>query len=79
MDSWIFIFSAALMTSGIGLSLNSTVCGGAIFLCIVFYGLSKVLIYMFLGQSPLLPPRSDLPLTPFIIYSRTCLYRPCRS
>lgn len=52
-DSWVFIFSSALMTSGIGLSLNSTICGGAIFLCIVFYGLSKVLIYMFLGEPPL--------------------------
>lgn len=58
IDSWVFIFSAALMTSGIGLSLNSTICGGAIFLCIVFYGLSKVLIYMFLGDLPFKLPDS---------------------
>jgi hypothetical protein len=50
IDSWVFVFSSALMTSGIGLSLNSTICGAAIFLCIIFYGLSKVLIYMFLAE-----------------------------
>jgi hypothetical protein len=49
MDSWVFIFSAALMISGIGLSFNDATCRGAIFLCIVFYASSKVLIYGFLG------------------------------
>ncbi len=57
IDSWIFVFSSALMISGIGLSLNPETCQGAIFLCIVFYASSKVLVYTFLGRfsSPTLP------------------------
>jgi hypothetical protein len=50
IDSWIFIFSSALMISGVGLSFNQETCRGAIFLCIVFYASSKVLVYIFLGQ-----------------------------
>jgi len=49
IDSWIFIFSSALMISGVGLSFSQETCRGAIFLCIVFYASSKVLVYSFLG------------------------------
>ena len=52
IDSWIFIFSSAVVTLGIGLSLNFTICNAAKNLCGAFYALSKFLIYMFLGQSP---------------------------
>ena len=38
------------MISGIGLSLSPSSCRGAIFLCIVFYATSKVLVYTFLGR-----------------------------
>ena len=62
IDSWIFIFSSALMTSGIGLSLSSTVCEVATSLCGAFYALSKVLIYMFLGQSPVFLLVPDRPI-----------------
>lgn len=40
------------MISGVGLSFNQATCRGAIFLCIVFYASSKVLVYTFLGQFP---------------------------
>ena len=46
------MFSSALITSGLGLSLNSIVCTSAMALCGAFYGLSKIIIYIFLGQSP---------------------------
>jgi hypothetical protein len=49
-DSWLFLFSAGLLISGIGLSLNSVACSAGIFLCIVLYAISKLLIYWFLGM-----------------------------
>jgi hypothetical protein len=36
---------------GVGLETNYTVCSVAIYLCIVFYASSKVLIYFFLSTS----------------------------
>lgn len=35
---------------GIGLDRDSAVCSAAYHLCIVFYGTSKFLIYIFLGK-----------------------------
>jgi hypothetical protein len=49
-DSWLFLFSAGLLISGIGLSLNEHACSAGIFLCIFLYAFSKLLIYWFLGE-----------------------------
>jgi hypothetical protein len=49
-DSWLFLFSAGLLISGVGLSLNEHACSAGIFLCIFLYALSKLLIYWFLGE-----------------------------
>jgi hypothetical protein len=38
------------LISGVGLSLNSSACSAGIFLCIVLYAISKLLIYWFLGM-----------------------------
>ncbi|KAG8842925.1 hypothetical protein FRC20_004143, partial [Serendipita sp. 405] len=48
IDSWLFIFSAGLLISGVGLAFNSHSCSAGIFLCIVLYVTTKLLIYWFL-------------------------------
>ncbi|KAG8811059.1 hypothetical protein FRC19_004121 [Serendipita sp. 401] len=49
-DSWLFIFSAGLLISGNGLSLNSAACSAGIYLCILLYATTKLLIYWFLVE-----------------------------
>ncbi|KAJ7289383.1 hypothetical protein C8J57DRAFT_1277544 [Mycena rebaudengoi] len=48
LDSYLFIFSSGLLIFGVGLQYNSQACSAGIFLCIVFYGSSKIMIYAFL-------------------------------
>lgn len=48
LDSWLFVFIAAVLVNGIGLSLNASACTMGIVLCIVFYCASKLFIYLFL-------------------------------
>lgn len=50
IDSWFFLFAAGLLISGIGMSLNARSCEAGIFLCIVLYAISKILIYWFLVE-----------------------------
>ncbi|UPX12456.1 uncharacterized protein EKO05_0003002 [Ascochyta rabiei] len=45
----VFVFSAAVVESGLGLS-SLKVCRGAVLLCLSFYMLSKVLMYLFLVE-----------------------------
>ncbi|KAF9041095.1 hypothetical protein BDZ89DRAFT_1128940 [Hymenopellis radicata] len=48
LDSWAFLFSSGIITFGVGLSTNATSCAVAIYICLFFYGTSKLLIYCFL-------------------------------
>jgi len=48
IDSWLFIFSSGILTLGIGLEKNDESCFTGILLCIIFYGTSKLFIYVFL-------------------------------
>ncbi|PVF91915.1 hypothetical protein CPB86DRAFT_820087 [Serendipita vermifera] len=50
IDSWLFVFSGGIVVSGIGMSLNIEACLSGIYLCIVFYATSKILIYIFLAD-----------------------------
>jgi len=49
-DSWLFIFFTGVLVNGVGLSFSHSTCAIAIYACIGFYGLSKVLIYGFLVE-----------------------------
>jgi len=49
-DSWLFIFFTGVLVNGVGLSFSHRVCALAIYTCISFYGLTKVLIYGFLVE-----------------------------
>ncbi|KAJ3993606.1 hypothetical protein F5050DRAFT_1780632 [Lentinula boryana] len=50
VDSWLFVFFTGLLSSGIGLSWSHTSCTLAIYSCISFYVISKILIYAFLSE-----------------------------
>ncbi|KAF9259949.1 hypothetical protein L218DRAFT_824495, partial [Marasmius fiardii PR-910] len=44
-DSWCYLFTSGVLIFAIGLETNPRVCTAAIYLCITFYGTSKVLVY----------------------------------
>ncbi|KAF5360029.1 hypothetical protein D9758_007589 [Tetrapyrgos nigripes] len=48
LDSWLFLFSSGLVTFGIGLETSLSACMTGIFLCIIFYASTKLLLYIFL-------------------------------
>ncbi|KAJ3794878.1 hypothetical protein GGU11DRAFT_841392, partial [Lentinula aff. detonsa] len=48
--SWLFVFFSGLLSSGIGFSTSYTTCSLAIYTCISFYAISKILIYAFLSE-----------------------------
>ncbi|KAJ6518000.1 hypothetical protein C8R47DRAFT_1205086 [Mycena vitilis] len=50
LDSYLFLFSTALLMFGVGLQMNKTACAAGIYLCVLFYSSSKVLIYAFLTE-----------------------------
>ncbi|PVF94736.1 hypothetical protein CPB86DRAFT_739896, partial [Serendipita vermifera] len=50
LDSWVFIFWGGLVATGIGMSRNPKACLTGIYLCVSFYGSSKVLTYIFLSD-----------------------------
>jgi len=50
IDSWLFIFSSGLLILGFGLERNDVSCSMGILLCILFYGTSKLFIYIFLSE-----------------------------
>ncbi|KAF9262736.1 hypothetical protein L218DRAFT_1000306 [Marasmius fiardii PR-910] len=49
-DSWCYLFTSGVLIFAIGLETNPHVCTAAIYLCITFYGSSKVLVYCFLVE-----------------------------
>jgi hypothetical protein len=50
LDSWLFVFFTGVLVNGVGLSSSPHTCALAIYACISFYVLSKVLIYGFLVE-----------------------------
>jgi len=48
LDSWLFLFTSGVLIFGIGLDRSSIVCSFSIYVCIAFYGTSKLFIYCFL-------------------------------
>ncbi|KAJ7890457.1 hypothetical protein B0H14DRAFT_2497089 [Mycena olivaceomarginata] len=48
LDSWLFLFASGILIFGVGLETHQAVCSAGIYLCIVFYASSKLLIYTFL-------------------------------
>ncbi|KAJ6581571.1 hypothetical protein B0H19DRAFT_512771 [Mycena capillaripes] len=48
LDSWLFLFASGILIFGVGLETHKTGCSAGIYLCIVFYSSSKLLIYAFL-------------------------------
>ncbi|KAJ7692269.1 hypothetical protein B0H17DRAFT_891306, partial [Mycena rosella] len=50
LDSYLFLFATGILIFGVGLQLNATACAAGIYLCILFYTTSKLLIYSFLTE-----------------------------
>ncbi|KAJ7153840.1 hypothetical protein C8R46DRAFT_1268388 [Mycena filopes] len=51
LDSYLFILSAGLVLFGVGLQHDSGIaCSAGIYLCVVFYASSKILIYSYLTE-----------------------------
>ncbi|KAJ7116060.1 hypothetical protein C8R44DRAFT_794047 [Mycena epipterygia] len=48
LDSWLFLFTGGVLIFGVGLETREAGCSAGIYLCIVFYSSSKLLIYAFL-------------------------------
>ncbi|KAF9078373.1 hypothetical protein BDP27DRAFT_1309489 [Rhodocollybia butyracea] len=48
VDSWLFLFTSCILVFGIGLESKELVCAMGIYICIIFYATSKILIYSFL-------------------------------
>ncbi|KAG8962745.1 hypothetical protein FRC03_003840 [Tulasnella sp. 419] len=50
VTSWAFLYTAGVLISGAGMSLNQTTCELGILSCIILYATTKILIYMFLME-----------------------------
>lgn len=73
IDSYLFLFTTGVLILGIGMATSQVACSLGIYLCIVFYGTSKLFIYLFLSKSHL---PSDIMIVVLLVYfSRTCLRR----
>lgn len=48
LDSWLYLFTCGILIFGVGLEHGATICSLSIYLCIAFYGISKLFIYCFL-------------------------------
>lgn len=73
IDSYLFLFTTGVLILGIGMATSTAACSLGIYLCIVFYGTSKLFIYLFLSKL-------YLPLAMRIVMllaysSRTCVRR----
>ena len=53
LDSYLFLFTAGVLILGVGMAASASACSLGIYLCIVFYGTSKIFIYLFLSEFPL--------------------------
>ncbi|KAF5384028.1 hypothetical protein D9757_006945 [Collybiopsis confluens] len=50
LDSWLFLFASGILVFGIGMESKDVVCAAGIYLCVLFYATSKLLIYFFLVE-----------------------------
>lgn len=50
VDSYLFLFTTGVLILGIGMATSTAACSLGIYLCIVFYGTSKLFIYLFLSK-----------------------------
>ncbi|KAJ6517538.1 hypothetical protein C8R47DRAFT_256166 [Mycena vitilis] len=50
LDSYLFVFTAGMLMFGVGMQMNRTACWAGIYICVLFYAQSKVLIYAFLTE-----------------------------
>ena len=50
LDSYFFLFTAGILILGVGMTTSAAACSLGIYLCIVFYGTSKIFIYLFLSE-----------------------------
>ncbi|KAF8144119.1 hypothetical protein K438DRAFT_1993197 [Mycena galopus ATCC 62051] len=50
IDSYLFLFASGILVFGVGLQRNTTSCAAGIYICVIFYTSSKVLIYSFLAE-----------------------------
>ena len=55
LDSYLFLFTAGVLILGVGMTTSAAACSLGIYLCIIFYGTSKLFIYLFLSKSSLPP------------------------
>ena len=53
LDSYLFLFTAGVLILGVGMTTSAAACSLGIYLCIIFYGTSKLFIYLFLSKSSL--------------------------
>ncbi|KAJ7138636.1 hypothetical protein C8R46DRAFT_610593 [Mycena filopes] len=78
IDSYLFMFCSGLLIFGVGLQTNNIACGAGVFICVLFYASSKVLIYAFLTEKVYIVwdtnrPRLRSPV--FLVCTGTvCLY-----
>jgi len=59
IDSYLFLFTAGVLILGVGMTTSAAACSLGIYLCIIFYGTSKLFIYLFLSKFARPPPRDD--------------------
>ncbi|KAJ7777489.1 hypothetical protein B0H14DRAFT_3865054 [Mycena olivaceomarginata] len=50
LASYLFLFSSGMLIFGVGLQVNATACATGIYICILFYTSSKILIYAYLSE-----------------------------
>ncbi|KAJ7924623.1 hypothetical protein B0H13DRAFT_2315336 [Mycena leptocephala] len=50
LASYLFLFSSGMLIFGVGLQVNATACATGVYICILFYTSSKILIYSYLSE-----------------------------
>lgn len=50
VDSWLFVFTTGILKYGVDLNSSWNVCSAALFLCLTFYVITKILFYIFLVE-----------------------------
>ncbi|KAF8169480.1 hypothetical protein K438DRAFT_1983306 [Mycena galopus ATCC 62051] len=50
LASYLFLFSSGMLIFGVGLQVNATACATGIYICILLYTSSKILIYAYLSE-----------------------------
>ncbi|KAJ7067527.1 hypothetical protein C8F01DRAFT_1365586 [Mycena amicta] len=61
VDSYLFMFCSGILVFGVGMQRNATACAAGIYLCVLFYSTSKILIYAFLTEKVYIVWDTDRP------------------